>query len=293
MVKQSKHSWTDDDTVELICIRNQAVLMQQEGDSRGLFEIIYSEWKKLFPLSKASLGSLKIYISKLVRSGKSGKTEGSVETGAKSLCTTYDDTEANNGDEQSGNLIHVNKDISNLDLNTVEHEEVSSAISKEINQHASIDHACKPKRGKRKIPQLKGNITRNVQQKQHKDKVPQKMREYIVQCHKTLLNSHYKKRPAKDDINIEIRRRVLQKYPDKTISLRTIGRVLIENKKYVDISDQVNQSTSNHANIPDDSTRLKNMRNLAIALSSQPIVKYICYNQAVLRCQSSAGKTSR
>ena len=128
MVKQSKHSWTDDDIVELIRIRNQALLMHQEGNSRGLIKIIYSEWKKLFPLSKALLGSLKIYISKLVRSGKIGKTEGSVETCAKSLCTTYDDTEANNVDEQSGNLINVNKDISNLDLNIVEHEEVKNLI---------------------------------------------------------------------------------------------------------------------------------------------------------------------
>ena len=81
----------------------------------------------------------------------------------------------------------------------------------------------------------------------------------------------------------------MQKNPTYSISLRTIAQIITafnrnSNKQPSRFSRILSQSPEDEGNltqfnnIPDDSTRLKNMHKAAVHLSSQPIFKYICYN---------------
>ena len=80
MGKINKHSWSDEDSAVLIRVRDQAILMQEEGDDRAISAIVHCEWKKLFPQSKASIGSLKICLLKMIQSAKIIENEKSLKT---------------------------------------------------------------------------------------------------------------------------------------------------------------------------------------------------------------------
>lgn len=62
--------WNSELTNALLQIRDEALIKNNNGDCRQLVAIVHEEWRKLFPLSKASIGSLKIKLSKLNRLGK-------------------------------------------------------------------------------------------------------------------------------------------------------------------------------------------------------------------------------
>ena len=63
--KSCKLAWNSETTNSLLQIRDEALIKKREGDSRQLMAIIHADWNKLFPLSKASIGSLKLKLSKL------------------------------------------------------------------------------------------------------------------------------------------------------------------------------------------------------------------------------------
>ena len=58
--KSCKLAWNSETTNSLLQIRDEALIKKREGDSRQLIAIIHADWNKLFPLSKASIGSLKL-----------------------------------------------------------------------------------------------------------------------------------------------------------------------------------------------------------------------------------------
>ena len=279
MGKRAKHTWSDHDIAALINIRDNAIQQQKEGDKRALINIVHIEWKKRFPQSKATIGSLKICLSKIRRSVNISFTGPNILHKDNYMSSGSPVSNTQTTDDANSNMMTVNK------IPTVRKE--TCAKPKDRHQPNTPGYRTK-------LSHISQVHSGEPQRRRRKGKLTQEMKDDVVRYYKMILNDKCTVKLSKDYIRRQTRRRWLQKYPERSISLLTIAAIVnlqLSDSRLSPIHVKEGVSEENNMpNIPDDSTRLRNMRKAAIHLSSEPIFKYVCYNCGRLLSRNSKRK---
>ena len=288
MVGRTKISWSDEMMAILLNIKKDALIKQKQGDNRQLMKIIYGDWKQMYPQSKATLGSVKICLSKITRVGKNRNEHRSLDVYRHTDKHIVDDSR-----EVEAGLGDVSKLSTGADSNLVGMTSPPPSIKEQEPQNSTEQfkdglHLNKPPSHFNKRP-----ASRPFKAKKKKSILNREQKEIVLSCYKTLMKSRPTAKISKHDIRRQVRSAWLQKNPTYSISLRTIAQIITSfNKNNIKCpsrfrrnllqSPEFDGDFKHFSNIPDDSTRLKSMRKAAMHLSSQPIFKYICYNCGLL-----------
>ena len=110
----------------------------------------------------------------------------------------------------------------------------------------------------------------------------------ILYCYKTIRAKRNTNRQSPYDIRKQVKQAWQQKYPQSSISLRNIDKIIKSHQHHTTpptIQSQHTPDSSSHSNTipthengPDHPLQLLDMRSASVHLASQPIFKYICYN---------------
>ena len=241
-------------------------------------KLVYDDWKTLYPGSKVTIGALKICLSKLLKGHKINND---------SDCLQMQKEMLEKKDRECVNVL-IGKDVDDHVLGNT-NKAISSVLSDEIATLKIINEADKTEIQKENIKRSKKKQCSysSLKAKKHRDAFTAKMKEDVIHYYNIVLNGKSIRKQSKRDIEREVKKLWLEHYPQSSMSLRVIGKIISNfigsNKRQKQCpspeshkEDIIKEDVQN--NIPDDSMRLRHMHKLAVILSSQPIFRYICYN---------------